>query len=110
MGKKSISLEHGVDVSLIGRKPVDALTLKENITACRFKKSADYPERSRLAAAWRPQEGYELLVLDIQIDFFQDTLAVLKNDLDVLQINNIFHKYPDPSAKIKSAAFFSQQK
>ena len=51
MGKKSISLEHGVDVSLIGRKPVDALTLKENITACRFKKSADYPERSRLAAA-----------------------------------------------------------
>ena len=43
--------EHGVAVSLIGRKPVDALTLKENITACRFKKSADYPERSRLAAA-----------------------------------------------------------
>lgn len=25
-------------------------------------------------------------------------------------INNIFHKYPDPSAKIKSAAFVSQQK
>lgn len=57
-----------------------------------------------------PRKVTNSLSLISRLIFFQDTLAVLKNDLDVLQINNIFHKYPDPSAKIKSAAFVSQQK
>ena len=78
VGEKCISLEYGVDVALVGRNSVYALAVEKHVSAGGLKKACDYAESGGLSAARRPEKGNELLILDVETDIFEDTLALLK--------------------------------
>ena len=85
--EQRIALEHGVDLTLVGRNIVQALAVEEYIAGIRLLKAAD-DAQCRFAAAGRTEQGHELAALDGQRNAAQYGRSV-KFFFQVLQIDQI---------------------
>ena len=86
--EQRIALEHGVDLTLVGRNIVQALAVEEYIAGIRLLKAADDAQCGRFAAAGRTEQGHELAALDGQRNAAQYGRSV-KFFFQVLQIDQI---------------------
>ena len=87
--EQRIALEHGVDLTLVGRNIVQALAVEEYIAGIRLLKAADDAQCGRFAAAGRTEQGHELAALDGQRNAAQYGRSV-KFFFQVLQIDQDF--------------------
>ena len=76
MGEECVTLENGVELSLVGRNVVDVLARKENIALVLFDEAADNPEGCCLAAARRTEQCDKGAVLDIKVEIVKNRFAV----------------------------------
>ena len=86
--EKRISLENGVDVSLVRRSLEEILALEINDAGISSLKACDDAERCRLSAARRTEERDELIVPDIERDILED-LRPVKALVQVLDLNDV---------------------
>ena len=85
--EKGITLKHRVDMTLVGRKIVDQLPVEENVSGRGLCKSADDAKSCCFTATGRPEKSDEFLIVDVEIDAFEN-LLVIKDHNDILELNN----------------------
>ncbi len=90
MGEESVTLENGVDVSLVWRNVVYPVTHENNVTLIGILEAADEAESSCLSAAGRAEECKKLVVIYIQTDVVKNGLAV-KSLAYTLELDYLFH-------------------
>ena len=95
MRKKGITLEHGVDLPLVGRNVVDDLPVKRHRAGSRRQKAADDPKRCGLAAAGGAEQCEEFVIVEIKIDAVENTLPVELHG-QVLESDEFLGHYPPP--------------
>ena len=95
MRKKGITLEHGVDLPLVGRDVVDDLPVKRHRAGSRRQKAADNPKRRGLAAAGGAEQCEEFVIVEIKIDAVENTLPVELHG-QVLESDEFLGHYPPP--------------
>ena len=76
MREQRVFLKDRVDFSFIRRKIVDFFPEEANVARIRCDEAADDAERRRLSAAGGAEERDKLLVVDVEIDSFQNLFAV----------------------------------
>ena len=96
MCKQRVTLKNGVDLPLVSGNTIDFFTLKDNVSAVGFQKSAYDSERGCLSASGRSEKRNEFFVSDVKIEIFQYLLAV-KRDRYVFQIDNDVFQLCSPS-------------
>ena len=90
VGEKSVALEDGVDVSLVGGNIVYVLAHENNVTLVGRLETADKAQSGGFAATGGTQQGKKLLVIYIKVDMIQNYLTVIGLG-DVFQLDNLFH-------------------
>jgi hypothetical protein len=65
MGKERVALEYRIDVTLVGRNVIDALSVKIYVSYVGRFKSTDNTERRGLTASGGTQQGDKFMVVDI---------------------------------------------
>ncbi len=91
VGKKGVALKDGVDLPLVGRKIVDALSLKINITLIRIDEAPDNAQGRRLSTTGGAEQCDKLLVFHIEAHIVQHPiLIVIKSDVFELKQSVIF--------------------
>jgi len=68
VGEERVALKHRVDVPLVRRDLRHVCAVQDDATARRLLEARDHPERRRLAAARRPEQGEELGRRHVQVD------------------------------------------
>ena len=76
MREQRILLKHRVDVPLVGRKSVDALSVKDDVAAFGFHESADNAQRGGLSAAAGTEDSNKFLFADVEVDMVENYLSV----------------------------------
>ena len=99
VGEKGIFLKDRVDISLVGGHVVDALAQEDHVSLVGGFKAADEPEERSFAAAGGTQKGEKFVVVNVQVDIFQDGLLPVEGFGDVFQLNDFFHGRPPPKNK-----------
>jgi hypothetical protein len=66
--EEGVALEHGVDVAFVRRKAGHVGIAQEDRSAGGLLEAADHPQRRRLAAARRAEQGEELAFRDPQAE------------------------------------------
>ena len=69
MRKKRVILENHRHVAVLWRHPVQRLAVEQNASAVGRLQPRDQPQRRRLPAARRPDDGQQLPVLRRQVQF-----------------------------------------
>ena len=64
--EERVRLEDGVDVALVGRPAGDRLLAEVDRALGRLLEAADHPQRRRLAAAGRAEQGEEAAAVDLE--------------------------------------------
>ena len=95
VGEEGVALENGVDVALVRRNVVDALTEKEDVALIRRFKAADHAQGRGLAAAGRAEQRQKFIVVNVEIDAVENGLAI-KLLGDVPELNDFFHGCVSP--------------
>ena len=88
VGEESIFLENRIDVSLVGRKVIDYLILKENCTLVGSFKSADNTKGCGFAASGRAEKRYEFLISNVEVDIVKHGFSVVLL-VDMLKIYHL---------------------
>jgi len=88
MREEGVTLEDGVDWSLVWRDEGNVLTIEKNLTACRHIESGDHSEGGCLAASRRTKEGDELTSFDIEIEVIHSGERLVEDLADILQGND----------------------
>ena len=104
VGEECVALENGVDVALVWRNVVDALTEKEDVALIRRFKAADHAQGRGLAAAGLAQDRNELVFTKGNVDAlecFDLRRAGLVDFGDVLQFQ---HGWDAPLYGCRAAA------
>ena len=68
MREQGVTLEHGVDLPLVGRHIVDDLAIEGDCAGCGRQEAADDPQCGSLAAAGGAQQGEEFMIVNVEID------------------------------------------
>ena len=76
VGEQSVSLEHRVDLPLIGWQIVDNLSVKDYLAGGWGEKPADDPQGCGFAAAGGPSSVRNFMVVEVKIDAVENTLPV----------------------------------
>ena len=82
MREQRVPLKDGVDVALVGWDAVDFFAVEVDFPLVWFHKASDDAQRGGFATAGRAKKGDKFLVVNVQIDPFEDALAV-KFDHDI---------------------------
>ena len=88
MGEEGITLEDGVDWSLVWRDEGNVLTIEEDLTACWHVESCDHSEGGCFATSGRTKEGDELTSFDIEIEVIHSGERLVEDLADILQGND----------------------
>ena len=103
VGEEGVALENGVDVALVRRNVVDALTEKEDVALIRRFKAANHAQGRGLAAAGRAEQRQKFVVVNVEVDAVENGLAV-KLLADVAEFNDFFHVCVSPLCTKNAAA------
>ena len=90
VGEEGVALKDGVDVALVRRDVVDALTEEENVPLVGRFKAADHAQRCGLAAAGGAEQREKFVVVDVEVDAVENGFAV-KLLGDAPELNDFFH-------------------
>ena len=88
--EEGIALKDGVDVALVRRNVVDALSEEENVPLIGRFKAADHAQGRGLAAAGGAEQREEFVVVDVEVDVVENGFAV-KLFGDAPELNDFFH-------------------
>ena len=88
MGEEGVTLEDGVDWSLVWRDEGNVLTIEKDLTACRHVEAGDHSEGDCLATSRRTKEGDELTSFDIEIEVIHSGERLVEDLADILQGND----------------------
>ena len=90
VGEEGIALKDGVDVALVRRNVVDALSEEENVPLIGRFEAADHAQGRGLAAAGWAEQREEFVVVDVEVDAVENGFAV-KLFGDAPELNDFFH-------------------
>ena len=90
MREKRVFLKNSVDVAAVGGEVVYFLAVKIHVAGVRRLKAADDTQGRGFSAAGRPEEGYKLFVIDVEIKPGENRLTV-KFLGDVLKFDDFLH-------------------
>ena len=68
MREQRVPLEHGIDRPFVRRQFGDVPAVEQDVSLRRHVKAGNHPQRGRLAAAGRPEEGYKFPALHFQVE------------------------------------------
>ena len=81
--EEGVALEDRVDVPLVRRRPADRALAEVDRTRCRLLETADHPQRRRLAATRRTEQGKEAAARDLEREVVDrdDVVELLRDSI-----------------------------